>query len=114
MAEILDFYTGKPVRNDLLDNGYPEKCPWGPERGTKFPSHSLPHDWPGDRQGHEAAHALSALLGGDGIRTDVVFYPNGQVDLYCPGGKLELSMAEAMKLARLLGREKPERYQPQG
>lgn len=108
MTNILDIYTGRPIRNDLLDSGHSPKCTWAPEQGTPFPKGMLPRDWPGERQGHEAAHALSALLGSQGIRTDVVFYPNGQVDLYCPGGKLELSMSEAMKLARLLDREKPD------
>jgi hypothetical protein len=109
VTDIRDIYTGRPIRNDLLDNGHAPKCTWAPEQGTLFPKGMLPSGWPGDRQGHEAAHALSALLGSEGIRTDIVFYPNGQVDLYCPGGKLELSMGEAMKLARLLDREKPDR-----
>lgn len=112
MTGIIDLYTRKPIRNALLDGGHSPKTTWAAGEGTLFPKGMLPHDWPSGKVGHEAAHALAALLGSDGIKPDIVFYPNGQVDLYCPGGKLELSMSEAMKLARLLDREKPEKCQP--
>lgn len=113
MTDIQDIYTGRMIVNDLLDNGHASKCSWGNDPGTPFPKGKLPHDWPRGLQGHEAAHALKAQLGGRGIRTDIRFYPNGQVDLYCPGGKVTLSMAEGIRLARLLDGEKPESYQPE-
>jgi hypothetical protein len=108
MTDIQDIYTGKMIVNDLLDNGHAPKCSWGSNLGTPFPRMMLPRDWPHGLQGYEGAHALSAQLGSRGIRGDIRFYPNGQVDLYCPGGKLTLSLAEAMRLARLLDGEKPD------
>lgn len=106
--KLIDPITGKRVRNAMLDEGHAAKASWVRSAGTPYPKGRMPADFEATHVGYEGARALRFALSVARSTPDIIFYPNGQVDLYCPGRQVELSMGEAFALARLLNGEKPD------
>lgn len=104
--EIIDPY-GWPVRNKILEAGGAALQTWARSQGKLFPKGRIPAGFTEENTGYEGARALTGSFASSLRGPDIVFYPNGQVEVYCPGGKVELSLADAMRLARLFDGERP-------
>lgn len=106
MQEIINPY-GRIVRNKILEEGGSGLMTWAKDQGKLWPKGRIPADFTDQNVGYEGALALAGCLTSTLRGPDIVFFPNGQVEVYCPGGKVELSLADAMRLARLFSGEPP-------